>query len=180
MFFSRHKTLNVSLKITVVIAILTFITGFIQPAFAEGLLSKIKQDKKLVVGTEAALEPMEFVKDGKIVGYGKDFLDIIVADLNVELVQHDLPFQGIVPGLLAKKFDVIATSIAPNADRVKKIAYTLPLAAINSDIVVLAKNNDIKSPYDLNCKIVGTQLASSTQVVMEEFNSELKAKGGTG
>ncbi len=180
MFFSRHSALNVLLKATVTIAFLAFITTFAQPVLAQGLLAKIKQDKKLVVGTEAALEPMEFVKDGKIVGYGKDFLDIIVADLKVELVQHDLPFQGIIPGLLAKKFDVIATSIAPNADRVKKIAYTLPLASINSDIVVLAKNKDIKSPYDLNGKIVGTQLASSTQVVMEKFNSELKAKGGKG
>jgi len=180
MFFSRHKALNVLLKATVTIAILTFITVFIQPAFADGLLTKIKQNKKLVVGTEAALEPMEFVKDGKIIGYGKDFLDIIVADLDVELVQHDLPFQGIIPGLLAKKFDLVATSVAPNADRIKKVAYTLPLAAVNSDIVVLAKNEDIKSPYDLNGKIVATQLSSAPQSMLEKFNGELKAKGGTG
>jgi len=180
MFFSGHKSLNVLLKTTVTIALLIFITAFIQPAFADGLLAKIKQDKKLVVGTEAALEPMEFVKDGKIIGYGKDFLDIIVADLDVKLVQHDLPFQGIIPGLLAKKFDMVATSVAPNAERVKKVAYTLPLAAVNYDIVVLAKNKDIKSQYDLNGKVVATQLASSPQPVLEKFNDELKAKGGSG
>ena len=180
MFFNGHKSLNVLLKTTVTIAILIFITAFIQPAFADGLLAKIKQDKKLVVGTEAALEPMEFVKGGKIIGYGKDFLDIIVTDLDVKLVQHDLPFQGIIPGLLAKKFDMVATSVAPNEERVKKVAYTLPLAAVNYDIVVLAKNKDIKSQYDLNGKVVATQLASSPQPVLEKFNDELKAKGGSG
>jgi len=180
MFFSRHKSLNVLLKTTVTIALLTFITAFIQPAFAQGLLAKIKQDKKLVVGTEAALEPMEFVKDGEIIGYGKDFLNIIAADLDVKLVQHDLPFQGIIPGLLAKKFDLVATSVAPNEERIKKVAYTLPLAAVNYDIVVLAKNKDIKSQYDLNDKVVATQLASSPQPVLEKFNNELKSKGGPG
>jgi polar amino acid transport system substrate-binding protein len=180
MYFSGHKFLNVLLKTTAAIALLAFITAFAQPAFADGLLAKIKQDKKLVVGTEAALEPMEFVKDGKIIGYGKDFLDIIAADLGVKLVQHDLPFQGIIPGLLAKKFDFVATSVAPNAERAKKVAYTLPLAAVNYDIVVLAKNTDIKSQYDLNGKVVATQLASAPQPVLEKFNAELKAKGGSG
>ncbi len=180
MFFSRHKSSNVLLRTTVTIAILIFITAFIQPAFAGGLLDKIKQGKKLVVGTEAGLEPMEFVKDGKIIGYGKDFLNIIATDLDVELIQYDLPFQGIIPGLLANKFDFVATSVAPNPERIKKVAFTLPLAAVNSDIVVLVKNKDIKSPYDLNGKIVGTQLASSPQSELEKFNGELKAKGGSG
>jgi polar amino acid transport system substrate-binding protein len=180
MYFGRHKSFNVLLKAIVGVAILTFFIAHIQPAFAEGLLTKIKQEKKLVVGTEAALEPMEFVKDGKIIGYGKDFLDIIAADLDVELVQYDLPFQGIIPGLLAKKFDLVATSVAPNEERIKKVAFTLPIAAVNYDIVVLAKNKDIKSQYDLNGKVVATQLASAPQPVLEKFNNELKAKGGSG
>ncbi len=151
-----------------------------QPAFAGGLLEKIKSKGKLTVGTEAAFEPYEFVKDGKIIGYHKDVLDLIVADLGVKLNQLDLPFQGIIPGLIAKKFDFVATSVAINAERVKKVAYTLPTGAINNEIVVLAKNTDIKSPADLNGKVVATQLASSTQTVLETFNKELKAKGGSG
>lgn len=150
------------------------------PVGAEGLLAKIKNDKKLVVGTEAALEPMEFVKDGKIVGYGKDLLDLIVADLGVQLVQHDLPFQGIIPGLLAKKFDLVATSMGVNEERAKKVAYTLPIAAVNHEVVILSKNQDIKSPNDLNGKVVATQLNSAPQASVEKFNQQLKAKGGSG
>jgi len=180
MYLMRKKSLNIFVTAIVAGAILTFFTAQVQPAFAEGLLNKIKKEKKLEVGTEAAYPPMEFVKDGKIVGLGKDVLDIIVADLGVELIQHDLPFQGIIPGLLAKKFDFVATSISITEERAKKVAYTLPLIIDYNEIAVLSKNKNIKSPWDLNGKIIGTQLASSNQAYAEKFNEELKAKGGSG
>jgi polar amino acid transport system substrate-binding protein len=91
-------------------------------AVAETTLERIRRTKKMTVGTEAAFPPFEFVQDGKIVGYGKDILDAVVADLGVELTQLDLPFQGILPGLLAGKFDFVATSIGVTAERATKYA----------------------------------------------------------
>ena len=64
---------------------------------ADTTFDKIKKTGQVTVGTEAAFPPFEFVQDGKIVGYGKDILDIIIADLGVELNQLDLPWQGILP-----------------------------------------------------------------------------------
>ena len=87
--------------------------------FAETTFEKIKRTGKVTVGTEAAFPPFEFVEDGKIVGYGKDILDYIVADMKVELNQLDLPWQGILPGVLAGKFDFVATSVSIRAERAK-------------------------------------------------------------
>ena len=95
---------------------------------AETTLEKIKRTGKVTVGTEAAFPPFEFVEDGKIVGYGKDILDYIVADMKVELNQLDLPWQGILPGVLAGKFDFVATSVSIRAERAKKYAFTVPIA----------------------------------------------------
>ncbi|MDJ0950299.1 MAG: transporter substrate-binding domain-containing protein [Alphaproteobacteria bacterium] len=150
------------------------------PAAAAGLLDEIKQRGKVVVGTEAAFEPFEFVKDGKIVGYNKEILDYIVADMGVELEQLNLPFQGILPGVLARKFDFVATSVAINEERAKKYAYTRPIGAFANAIVVREDNKDIKSPDDLNGRIVATQLASSVQPVLEAHDKSLKAAGGSG
>ena len=60
--------------------------------YSETTFEKIKRTGKATVGTEAAFPPFEFVEDGKIVGYGKDILDYIIADLGVELNQLDLPW----------------------------------------------------------------------------------------
>jgi len=180
MIRAKQKLSNAWAKGLTIVGVLFLGLVIVSPVMAEGLLDKITREKKLTVGTEAAFEPFEFVKDGKILGFGKDLLDIIVADLGVELTQYDLPFQGIIPGLLAKKFDFVATSMAINEERAKKVAYTLPFASINNEVVVLAKNDTIKSPSDLNGKVVATQLAASTQPVSETFNEELKARGGSG
>ena len=54
--------------------------------------------------------------------------------MKVELNQLDLPWQGILPGLLAKKFDLVATSVSVTEERVKKYAYTVPIAEGTSEL----------------------------------------------
>ncbi|MDX8460998.1 transporter substrate-binding domain-containing protein [Mesorhizobium humile] len=145
---------------------------------ADGLVDQIKQRGTIVVGTEAAFEPFEFVRDGQIVGYNKDILDHVVDKLGVKLDQLNLPFQGLLPGLLAKKFDLMATSTGINAERAAKYAYTRPTGSFENVIVVRANEDRIKKPEDINGMVVATQLASSVQPVIEAYDKELKAKGG--
>ena len=176
-----RKSLNVWSKMLLIAAISVIgMTLNFSSAGAEGLLDKIKKENKIVVATEAMIVPFEFVKDGKIVGYGKDILDVVVAGLGVELVQHNLPFQGIIIGLLAKKYDFVATSLAVTPERAKKVAFTMPIAGFDNLVIISANNTEIKSLDDLNNKIVGAQLNSSQQSLLEEFDLELKAKGGAG
>lgn len=155
-----------------------FLTLNLGTANAAGLLDDIKSRGKVVVATEAAFEPFEFVVDGKIVGYNMDILAHIVESLGVPMEQLNLPFQGILPGLLAKKFDFVATSVGINAERAKKYAYTRPTGSFDNVIVVRKGDDRVKSPADLNGLIVATQLASSVQPVLDAHNAELKAKGG--
>lgn len=147
---------------------------------AAGLLDEIKSRGTIVVGTEAAFEPFEFVRDGQIVGYNKDILDHVVSELGVKLDQLNLPFQGLLPGLIAKKFDLMATSTGINAERAVKYAYTRPTGSFENVIVVRADEDRIKKPEDINGMVVATQLASSVQPIIEAYDKELKDKGGAG
>jgi polar amino acid transport system substrate-binding protein len=144
------------------------------------MVDQIKQRGTIVVGTEAAFEPFEFVRDGQIVGYNKDILDYVVAQLGVKLDQLNLPFQGLLPGLLAKKFDLMATSTGINPERAAKYAYTRPTGSFENVIVVRADEERIKKPEDINGMVVATQLASSVQPIIEAYDKELKEKGGKG
>jgi ABC-type amino acid transport substrate-binding protein len=72
----------------------------------------VKQKKEMNTGTKAQFTPFEFIKDGKIVGYSTDLLALIMADLpGVRANRQDVPFQAILPGLSAKKFDFVVTSV---------------------------------------------------------------------
>ena len=151
-----------------------------QRAFAETTLEKIKRTGELTVGTEAAFPPFEFVKDGKIVGYGSDILAEVVKELGVKkLNQLDLPWQGILPGVLAGKFDFVATTVGINAERAKRYAYTVPIAD-GVPYAMKRKGDKLAKVEDLNGKVVATQLASSTEPVARALDAKLKAAGGTG
>ena len=150
------------------------------PALAETTLERIRRTKLLTVGTEAAFPPFEFVKDGKIVGYGSDVLAEIVTALGApKLNQLDLPWQGILPGVLAGKFDFVATTVGINEERAKRYAFTMPIAN-GEPYAMKRKGNALAKTEDLNGKVVATQLASSTEPVARALDARLKKVGGPG
>lgn len=148
------------------------------PAHAQSTLDRIRSSGKVTVGTEAAFPPFEFVQDGKIVGYGSDILAEVTKELHAHLNQLDVPFQGILPGLLAGKFDFVATTVGINEERAKRYAYTLPIA--DGTPYVLERKGGTLKAADLNGKVVATQLASSTEPVARALDAKLKAAGGSG
>ena len=150
-------------------------------ALAEGgTIADIKSRGQLTVGTEAAYEPYEFMENGKVTGYGRDLLEIMAAKLGVKLNQQNLPFQGLLPGLLAKRFDFVATSVGINEERGKKIAYTHPVGIVHTVFVVNGTNTTITKPADTVGKKVATQMGSMAQPLVQAFENDLKAKGGNG
>src|SRR5688500_598924 len=70
-------------------------------------MDEIRATKTVNVGTEAASYPFEFIRDGKIVGYNKEILDLIVQSQGWKLEQRDVPFAGLLTGLTQKKYHFI-------------------------------------------------------------------------
>ena len=137
----------------------------------------IAQRGRLIVATEAAFEPFEYVENGSIVGYGRDVLEHVAAGLGVPLEQLNLPFQGLLPGLLARKFDFVATSVSITEQRARRYAFTRPVGSSANSVVVRAGDRRVRSTDDLSGLVVGTQLASSVQPVVEEHDAQLQARG---
>ena len=163
-------------------AIATTIMAFLPAlAMAEGgTLADIKARGQLTVGTEAAYEPYEYVENGVIVGYGHDILAYMATKLGVKLVQLNLPFQGLLPGLMSHKFDFVATSVGITEERAKRFAFSRPVGIVHAMLVVNATNKTIVKPDDALGKIVGTQMGSQAQPVIQEFERQMKAKSGKG
>jgi polar amino acid transport system substrate-binding protein len=143
-------------------------------------LDDIKKSGKLAVATEALYEPMEFIRDGKIVGYGRDILDNIAASWKIRIEQQDLPFAGILVGLQQKKYDLVATTMIMNPDRARQYAFTSPIAA--SPVTVLKRKGDdkLKSLDDLTGVVLGGVVPPAGPTVeMQKYIAEL-AKTGKG
>ncbi|MFM2481611.1 transporter substrate-binding domain-containing protein [Celerinatantimonas sp. YJH-8] len=138
------------------------------------LLQDIKAKGEIVVATEARYEPFEMLENGKIVGYGKDILDAILKDLpGVKLKQLDLPFQGILAGLNAKRYDFVATSLMITQKRMEHYAFTNPIA--DASVAILKRKNDnrITKPEDMAGKVIGVQAGSAQYTAVKKFEKEV-------
>jgi polar amino acid transport system substrate-binding protein len=158
-------------------------SGVAAPAARAGLLDDIKKKKEIVVATEAGYAPFEFVEGGKIVGYHADLLALVMKDLvaqGVKVNQLDLPFQGLLAGLQAKKYDMIATALFGTEERAKRFAFTVPTAYGTTGIVTRAGNTAISKPDDLDGKVVGAPQATKYLDAMKALSEEFRKKGGQG
>jgi polar amino acid transport system substrate-binding protein len=171
---NRRKFITLAGGLTLALAAPSF-------AYAEGgSLADIRKRGVLTVGTEAAYEPFEFVENGKVVGYGHDILEYMAGKLGVTLNQVNLPFQGLLPGLMTHKFDFVATSVGINPERAKRFAFSQPVGVVDTVLVVRSNESAIKTPDDIVGRIVGTQMGSSSQPIAQAFDVQLKTAKGNG
>ena len=166
-----------SLLAALVLAILA--TGAAAWAQAQsGLWADIKKRGKVVVATEAQYYPFEFLENGKIVGYHKDVLDQIIKAWGVQMEQLDLPFTGILPGLLQKKYDFVATALIINPERATRYAFTMPLAEVKVGVLKRKGDPKVKSVDNLSGLVVGTvpPTGGPAQFLLK-YNETLKSSG---
>lgn len=145
-------------------------------------LESIKAAGKLSVATEAAYEPFEYMDaDGEtIIGYNADLFQKICDDLGVELDYIDLPFQGILSGLEAKKYDVVGATLGITAERASKYSMTHPIESGTNVMIVRADDDSFVTSADMEGKIIGTQTSCYNETDMKDYNEDVIANGGTG
>ena len=140
------------------------------------LLGDIKAKGEIVIGTEARFTPFEFMENGKIVGYSSDMLEIIMKDLpGVKVKRMDIPFQGILPGLSAKKFDYIVTSVTATKERKEHYALSVPVADATVAMLVRA-DSPLTKPEDMSGKTVGCQTGSAQIKAIDQLAEKLGGK----
>jgi len=171
------RTKAASLLAALVLAVLS--SGVVAWAQGQsGLWADIKKRGKVVVATEAQYYPFEFLENGKIVGYHKDVLDRIIKAWGVQMEQLDLPFTGILPGLLQKKYDFVATALIINPERASRYAFTMPLAEVKVGVLKRKGDSKVKSVDNLSGLVVGTvpPTGGPAQFLLK-YNETLKSSG---
>ena len=143
-------------------------------------MEEVKKRGTLMIGTEAAYVPYEFVKDGQIIGYDPDIIEIMVKNLGVKADIIDTAWAGIIPSLYANKFDCIVSAMTMTKERADKVLFSMPYAEATNVILLRADEDRIKTADDLSGKIIGVQLGSAAAGIIKVFEEKLKAAGKPG
>lgn len=127
------------------------------------------QADKLTIATEGAYPPFNYVdSDNNLHGFDVDITKELCKRMGAECTLVAQDWDGIIAGLMAKKYNAIVASMIVNDERKQKIAFTNRYYRTPLSIAVL-KNSDITDAQsDFADKIVGAQSAATQSIYAEE------------
>ena len=124
----------------------------------------------LRVGVEGAYPPFSWKEaDGSLKGFDIDFANEVCKRLDRECVLVEQEWDGMIPALLARKFDTIIASMSITEERKKKVDFTVKY--YNTPAKLVAKKNPgfEGTAAGLDGKRLGVQRATTHQCSAEKL-----------
>ena len=118
-----------------------------------------KNDKQLIVATEAGFAPYEYYEAGEIVGVDIDIAREIAKKLNKELVIKDVAFDSIINEVKSGKADIGAAGISYDAERALEVDFSINYTTSNQ-VVIVKKDGNIKKISDIKDQKIAVQLGT--------------------
>ncbi len=108
-------------------------------------LDRIQKNKELRVGMTLQFKPEMYLdSNNKPAGYDVDLMNMLAKDLGVKLTISNLDFDGLIPGLLANKFDMISVGLVGRPPRLLQMYFTDSYVPYEQVLAVQA--DDDKAP----------------------------------
>ena len=121
-----------------------------------------KEWTKVRIGTEGAYPPFNYIdSNGKVQGFEIDLANALCEKMAVECEYVVQDWDGIIPGLLAKKYDVIIASLYITDERKEKIDFTQRYYKTPGRFVVKKGTTLDISEAGLKGKVIGVQRATA-------------------
>src|SRR5579859_4133423 len=126
-----------------------------------GWQSQAHAQDKVRIATEGAYAPFNFkAPDGTLQGFDVDIAKALCEHAHLECTIVAQDWDGIIPGLLAKKYDAIVASMAITEERKKKVDFTDKYYQMPARFVERKGANFTISPEGLKGKAIGAQRAT--------------------
>lgn len=129
------------------------------------------KEEVLTVGLCAAYPPFESrdAKSGEIVGFDVDLAHEIGKILNKKVVIKDAEWQALLGGLKNNHYDIILSAMSKQEAGTNNVNLSNTYYLLNDVIVVKKDNTSITSKEDLKDKVVGVQLGSGSEQVVDKL-----------
>lgn len=137
----RRKRIMAFSGVLVVLAAAVAAVASTATAMPSATAPKLNKPGTLTVGMTLQFKPQMYLNAaGKPAGYDVILLKALAKQMGVKLDIKNLDFNGLIPGLVAKKFDMVSVGLSATPERRKSISFSRPyvpyaqiLAAAKSD-----------------------------------------------
>jgi glutamine transport system substrate-binding protein len=124
--------------------------------------------KKVIVGTDAAFAPFEYMDKGKIVGFDVDFLDAVMKEAGIEYELKNIGWDPLFASVQGKDIDLAISGITINDKRKQTYDFSIPYFE-STHMILTKENSSIKSALDLKGKVIGVQNGTTGQAAVEKL-----------
>lgn len=133
---------------------------------------------KVRVGVEGAYPPFSFVQpDGELAGFDIDIAKALGKAMGVELTLVAQDWDGIIPGLLARKYDAIIASMSVTEERLKKVAFSNKYYQTPAKFIVKKGKIETFSREAIKGKSVGVQRATiHDKYLTDNYGNDVNVK----
>ena len=123
-----------------------------------------KEDKTLVMGTNAAFPPYEFVDDeGTIVGIDAEIAAAIAEKLGMELEIKDMEFDSLITACAGGSVDVVLAGMTVTDERKESVNFSDSYAT-GIQVIIVKEGSAIASADDLEGKTIGVQSGTTGDI----------------
>jgi cystine transport system substrate-binding protein len=140
----------------------------------DDLLAKIKDDGKLLVGTEGTYPPFTFHDtSGNLTGFDVEVATEVAKRLGVKPEFKETQWDAMFAGLDAKRFDMIANQVGIRPDRQEKYDFSDPYIT-SAGVLIAHKDNDkVKAFEDIKGLNAAQSLTSNYADMAKKYGANI-------
>jgi polar amino acid transport system substrate-binding protein len=143
------------------------------------LPNDIQSAKEIKVGSDTAYPPIEFLKEGtqQVEGVDYDIGQAIGAKLGVKVTFVSSTFDGLIPAMQAKRFDMLMSAMTDNKTRQAKVDFVDYFTAGTGILVQKGNPKNINSLDDLCGKTVAIEKGTTQADVADSQSQKCQSAG---
>jgi L-cystine transport system substrate-binding protein len=145
----------------------------------QDLLAKVKDDGKLLIGTEGTYAPFTFHDEsGNLTGFDVEISTEVAKRLGVEPEFKETQWDALFAGLDAKRFDMIANQVGIRPDRQEKYDFSDPYITSAAVLIAHKDNNEVKAFEDIKGLNAAQSLTSNYGDMAKKYGASLVSVEG--
>jgi glutamine transport system substrate-binding protein len=127
--------------------------------------------EKLIVGTDAAYAPFEYLEEGKIVGFDIDLLDAVMKEAGYDYEVKNLGWEPLFETLRGENADLGISAITINDERKQSFDFSRPYFE-STNMILVPEGSHIKNANDLVGVRIGVQNGTTGAAAVEKLLGE--------
>ncbi|WP_051271521.1 transporter substrate-binding domain-containing protein [Shimazuella kribbensis] len=136
-------------------------------------LEQIKSKKVINIAIEGAYPPYNFMDSkNKLAGFDPEISQEIGKRLGVKVNLVQTPWDSMIPGLIANKYDIIVSDMAITEERKKKVDFSNPYFVTGNQLFVM--NDSSLTPEQMKGKAIGVTLSTTAADMATQAGADIK------